>query len=303
MPPGALRLMAEMYAQGRNVPDTAGRRFMHWPRGLSELGVPGSTVSRVLPDLLDAGCLVEHPGTRERAGRLWPTYSAPVVEPVSRTALEELRFPFGATPAASLYREGTFTKMEHAPEGAPNLALPAAGFESAGFEPDDTKMEHAPGGEASSKMEHAPEAELARSRTRGLEQHQQQATGRTSSSRHLPPADTAPSGPVMPLSGPSEASAEEVAALCLQALKAIGVGKPENVMRQFPLNSIAGALEALVMKLSRGEGVQGKGAPYVMWFLVEKAEFAPVEDFGFLRYWSPEADPKVVQFPLRRGAR
>jgi hypothetical protein len=277
-----------MYAQGRVVKDQAGRTFLHWPRGLSELDVPASTVSRVLPGLLEAECLVEHPGTRERAGRLWPTYSAPLVEPVSRTALEELRFPF-------LYREGTFTKMEHAPQEAPNLALPAAGFESAGFEPDDTKMEHAPGGGASSKMEHAPEAAGARSHVRGQEQHQQQATGRTSSSRHLPPADTAPSPNVMP-----PESEEEIAGLCLQALKAIGVGKPENVMRQFPLNSIAGALEALVMKLSRGEGVQGKGAPYVMWFLVEKAEFAPVEDFGFLRYWSQEADPKVVQFPLRR---
>lgn len=297
MPPGALRLMAEMYAQGVVVPDQAKRQFVHWKHALPALNVPASTVSRVLPGLLEAGCLVEHPGTRETAGRLWPTYSAPVAEPVSRTALEELRFPAFFAPSASLYREDTFTKMEHAPEEAPNLALPAPGFESAGFEPDDTKMEHAPGGGASSKMEHAPAGVQTRAHVGGPVQHQQQGNARTTSSKHLPSPDTAPdAASFLPPS-----AVEEVSAMCLQALKAIGVGRPEHVMRQFPLNSIAGALELLVMKLSRGEGVEGKGAAYVMWLLVGRTPFAPVEDYGFLRFWSQEADPKVVQFPLRRG--
>ena len=305
MPPGALRVMAEMYAHGELVKDTAGRQFVHWQGSLRQLpNVPVSTVSRVLPMLLEEECLVEHPGTRIAAGRLWSTYSAPVAEPVSRTALEELRFPFA--PSSSLYREGARPKMEHAPEpvGVVHTMEHAPDFVTSAIESGEGvapgAIESEEEGGACSILEHAPEAPPTRPRTRGHEHHQQQATGRSSSSTRVPSPDTTANGLSSRQPSAPAGSQDEIAELCLTGLRAIGVGRPENVMRQFPLNSVAAALEQLVMKLSRGEEVTGKGAAYVMWLLVNRLDFAPVEDFGFLAYFVPSESPKVVNFAARR---
>lgn len=314
MPPGVLRVMAEMYAHGDVVRDTAGRQFVHWPWSMRQLpNVPVSTISRVLPMLLEEELLVEHPGTRMAASRLWSTFSAPVEEPVARVArLQDLRFPFpysanppmehapeaaaeseegGASSHAVEHAHDFLTSRSESTEGAAPMAV-ESGHDGWHVPRADKKY---------SPVEHAPGGAQTRAHVRGPEHHQQQGHARSSSNTHVPSADSASHGLSSLQPSTPDGSQDEIAELCLAALKVISVGRPENVMRQFPLNSVAAALEQLVMKLSRGEEVSGKGAAYVMWLLVNRLDFAPVEDFGFLRYFVPAEDPKVVSFALRRS--
>lgn len=303
----ALRLLGEMYAQGKLVRDREGREYAHWPWTLAALGIPGSSINKVRDQLLDMGLLVEHPGTLERGGRLYSTFSAPMAKPAERSALQEIVFPGGSA----------FSRREVALAEGSNLDRQEGAVESGRFESASSPREGALSWGATSQEEDAPGFEGPLAGTRANLEHHHQTAVTTTTNKHLPHRKTLPGERESNLQdGSSDVGESEntgviafnegvVWNLALRGLQEAKVQRPEDVLRNHPLNSVLGALRQLVDKLRRGEDVQRPGG-YVVHFLTTET-YEPIawdeDGLEFLTWFieSRRGEGKLIRFPGGRG--
>lgn len=133
-------------------------------------------------------------------------------------------------------------------------------------------------------------------------EHHHQAAATTTTSKHLPVGNMLPGEGESPVNSSLITYTEEaVRGMAVEGLRLAKVGRPEDVLRNKPLNSVLGSIRMLVEKLQRGEAVEKPGG-YVMHFLTTET-FDPIpwdeEGLSFLSWWlAPKAAENVVQFPL-----
>lgn len=264
-------LLWELFAQGERVVSAKASgsvEFVRWGESLAALrGCPSSSsVKRATEELVARGFLVEQPGARFVNNRPRSAWLVPVaLDVVEHASISKHAILDHARGHASIskYAPGS-------PDSAPSVEHTSITKDATGAH---FEIEVCP-----SYIGTHPGAQYSSSSSSGV------------AASSSPSMVRSESGPVEGESGADPRQYGVGRAVVLAGLRAARVRRPEDVLRQYPLNSLLGALR---------EWVEGQAAhqadpsahPAIKspsGFVLAKArlEYEPVVDFGFAGWWA-----------------